>query len=267
MQRLVKMSPGYLTIVCIAYPGGASLSEKSRPDAQTAAAANDVSPIRSVRSAIPRLVRAMSGFSSRLAGYDEDCDNITSLFVDGDEATEDEGAGYDAHKCDHEEAAASVGFVIAVAPLMSNNEKQVDSDSQFEPVDRALQADGEEVEKMYALRFEEKLKKQPASDGWDYLNHASTRFSSKESTPLVPQPQTVRGSLTEVLCNWYHRLLTPLRTPTLDTFATSLAEPHLTPCVLLLHFKVGLNSVEAIIQSHTQILETIERKTQRVECL
>ena len=83
----------------------------------------------------------------------------------------------------------------------------------------------------------------------------------------VPNPQDMPGTLTEALCNWHQLLLTPIFALTLDDVTSSIANPHHKTCVLLRHFEVGLDGVEAIIKGYVQIPETTERKHQREERL
>ena len=83
----------------------------------------------------------------------------------------------------------------------------------------------------------------------------------------VPNPQDMPGTLTEALCNWHQFLPTPIFALTLDDVTTSIANPHQKTCVLLRHFEVGLDGIEAIIKGYVQIPETAERKHQREERL
>ena len=83
----------------------------------------------------------------------------------------------------------------------------------------------------------------------------------------VPNPHDMPGTLTEALCNWHQFLPTPIFALTLDDVTTSIANPHQKTCVLLCHFEVGLDGVEAIIKGYVHIPETTERKHQREERL
>ena len=78
----------------------------------------------------------------------------------------------------------------------------------------------------------------------------------------VPNPQDMPGTLTEALCNWHQFWPTPIFALTLDDVTRSVANPRQKTCVLLRHFEVGLDGVEAIIKGFVQIPETTERKHQ-----
>ena len=225
--------------------GGKANTSASEPNTRPAAAANQNSHVESTRSANAEREVALSGLNSPLPGYDQDGNSTETASGSDYESMSDEEDHNDAGDCEGE------GGIPSMDDLMGG-------------IDTAERIRCKEV---HRHSFPEQLEKTSSSQGSDHLNHTSANLPLKAKTPVVPNPQDMPGTLTEALCNWQHFLPTPIFALTLDDVTTSIAKPHQKMCVLLHHFEVGLDGVEAIIKGSVQIPETIERKQQREERL
>ena len=127
------------------------------------------------------------------------------------------------------------------------------------------QSKGKGKERAHSPTFKEKLAELPQSQGMDYLNHTKEYvvYKIRTRTPPVPQPQNMPGTLTEALCHWYNLTASPLLTLTLEDVGVSMRNPKTTRCVLLQHFEVGLDGVEAIIRGQVMVPETAAVKAER----
>ena len=223
----------------------------SEPNTRPAAAVYQSSHAESTRSVNAQREVAMSGLNSALPGYDQD-DNSTETASGSDyESMSDEKDHSDAGDCEGDEGIPPIDDVMG----------GIDSVPQETP------AEGIERKRGHSHSFQEQLEKMPTPDGSEHLNHASANLPLKGKTAVVPNPQDMPGTLTEALCNWHHFSSTPILTLTFDNITTAIANPRQKMCVLLHHFEVGLDGVEAIIKGFVQIPETIERKQQREERL
>ncbi|KAL2042545.1 hypothetical protein N7G274_005039 [Stereocaulon virgatum] len=128
-----------------------------------------------------------------------------------------------------------------------------------------IQSKGKGKERAHSPTFKEKLAELPQSQGMDYLNHTkeSVVYKVRTRTPLVPQPQNMPGTLTQALCHWYNLTASPLLTLTLEDVGVSMRNPKTTRCVLLQHFEIGLDGVEAIIRGQVIVPETAAVKAER----
>ncbi len=223
----------------------------SEPNTLPAAAAKQGYHAESTRSANARREVAMSGSNSPLPGHDQDGNSTDTASGSDYESMSDEKDHCDAGDCEGE------GGV----PPIDDVKGGIDLVSQETP------AEGIRPKRVHSHSFQEQLDKIPRSEGSDDLNYTGANLPLNGKTPVVPNPQDMPGTLTEALCNWHRFLPTPILTLTLDDITTSIANPHQKMCVLLHHFEVGLDGVEAIIKGHVQIPETIERKEQREERL
>ena len=230
---------------------GKANTAASEPNTRPTADVNQSSHAESTRSPNVRREVAMSGLNSPLPGYDQDGNSTETASGSDYESTSDEKDHSDAGDCEGEEGIPPIDDVMG----------GIDSFPQETP------AEGIERKRGHSHSFQEQLEKIPMPEGSDYLNHTSANLPLKGRTPVVPNPQDMPGTLTEALCNWHHFSPTPILTLTLDDITTSIANPHQKMCVLLHHFEVGLDGVEAIIKGYVQIPETIERKQQREERL
>ena len=230
---------------------GEANTAASEPNTRPDAAANQSSHAESTRSAKARRKLAMSALNSPPLDYDQDGNSTEAAPANDYESMSDDKDHSDAGDCEGEEGIPFIDDVMGGS----------DSFPQETP------AEGIKHKKIHNHSFQEKLEKIPTSEGYDDLNHTSAKFPLKGRTPIIPKPQDMPGTLTEALCNWHHLLPTPILALTLDDVTTSIANPHLKTCVLLHHFEVGLDGVEAIIRGYVQIPETIERKQQREERL
>ncbi|KAK3173208.1 hypothetical protein OEA41_006537 [Lepraria neglecta] len=131
------------------------------------------------------------------------------------------------------------------------------------------QGKGKGKERAHSPTFEEKLPNVPQSQGMDFLKYAKAEFKVKVRTrnPTVPQPQNMPGTLTEALCNWHHLQSSHILTLTLEDVSVSMLNPKFDRCVLLQHFEVGLDGVEAIIRGQAIVSETVAVKAEREERL
>ena len=128
---------------------------------------------------------------------------------------------------------------------------------------------GKGKERAHSPTFEEKLANVPQLQGMDFLKYAKEEFKVKVRTrnPTVPQPQNMPGTLTEALCNWHHLQSSPILTLTLEDVSVSMLNPKVDRCVLLQHFEVGLDGVEAIIRGQVIVPEIVAVKAEREERL
>ena len=230
---------------------GKANTEAFEPKIRPAVAANQSSHAESSRSATTRREVAMSGLNSPIPGYDQDGNSTETASGSDYESMSDEKDHSDAGDCEGE------GGIPPIEDVMGG----IDSVPQETP------AEGIRRKRVHSHSIHEQLEEIPTSEGSDYLNHTSASLPLKGKTPVVPNPQDMPGTLTEAFCNWHHFLPTPILALTLDDVTTSIANPHQKMCVLLQHFEVGLDGVEAIIKGYVQIPETIERKQQREERL
>ena len=223
----------------------------SEPDAGPTAAANQSSHAESARSAKAGQGVAMSGLNSPLPGYDQDGNSIEAASGSDYESTSDGEDHSDEGTCESEEGSLPID----------------DAMGRIGSVPQEVPAEGIRNERVHSHSFQERLGKIPTSVGSDSLNRSSAMLPFGVKTPLVPDPQDMPGTLTEALCNWHHLLAKPLLALTLDDVATSIVNPHQPKCILLHHFEVGLDGVEAIVRGYVRIPETLERKQQREERL
>lgn len=223
----------------------------SEPNTRPAAAANQSSHAESTRCAKARRKFATSALNSPLPGSDQDGNSTEAAPGKDYESMSGEKEHSDAGDCEGEEGIPPIEDVMG------------GSDS----VPQETPTEGVRHKKVHSHSFQEQLEKIPTSEGYDDLNHTSAKLPLKGRTPVIPKPQDMPGTLTEAFCNGHHLLPTPILALTLDDVTTSIAKPHLKMCVLLHHFEVGLDGVEAIIRGYVQIPETTERKQQREERL
>ena len=224
---------------------GKASTAASEPNTPPAAAANESPLAESTQSANDRRVVATSDLNCPLPGDDQD----------GNSTETGSGSDYDTvgDEEDHSDAGnfEGEGGIPPIDDLMS----EIDT------------AEGIRRKKARSHSVQEQLEKILSSGGYDYRNHTSANLPLEGKDPFVPNPQDMPGTLTEALCNGQHFMPTPIFALTLDDVTTSIANPHQKMCVLLHHFEVGLDGVEAIIKGCVQIPETIERQYQREERL
>ena len=230
---------------------GKANTAASEPNTRPAAAANKNSHAKSIRSANARREVAMSDLNSPLPGYNQDGNSTETETGSDYESTSDEKYHSDAGGCESE------GEIPPVDDVMGG----IDLGPQENP------AEGTRPRRVHSHSFQEQLENIPTSEVPGFLNRTSANLLLQGKPPIVPNPQDMPGTLTEALCNWHHFSPIPILTLTLDDITTSTANPHQKMCVLLHHFEVGLDGVEAIIKGYVQIPETIERKQQREERL
>ena len=230
---------------------GKANTAPSEPNTGPAAAANQSSHAESARSAKAGQGFAMSGLNSPLPGYDQDSNSAEAASGSHYESTSNEEDQSDEGTCESEEG--SVPTIDAMGIIGS--------------IPQDIPAEGVRHKWVHSHSFQEQLGKIPTSVRSDPLNRSSAMMPLRAETRLVPDPQAMPGTLTEALCNWHHLLARPLLALTLDDVTTSIVNPHQPKCILLHHFEVGLDGVEAIVRGYVQIPETLERKQQREERL
>lgn len=220
----------------------------SEPNTSPAAAANQSSHADSARSAKAGQGVAMSSLDSPLPGYDQDGNSTDAASGSEYEPTSDGQGHSDEEACDIEDGSLPID----------------DAMGRIDSVPQEIPAEDIRHERVVSHSFQEQLGEIPTLDP---LNRSNAMIPLRAETTLVPDPQEMPGTLTEALCNWHHPLAKPLLALTLDDVTTSIVNPRQQMCVLLHHFEVGLDGVEAIIRGYVQIPETIETKQQREERL
>ena len=230
---------------------GKANTEPPVPNTGAAAAANQSSHAQSARSAKVRQGVAMSGLNNPLPGYERGSNSIEAASGSDYESKNDEENRGDDGTCGSEEGSVPID----------------DAMGRIGSVPQDISAQGVRHERVHSHSFQEQLGKIATSVGSDSLNRSSATMPLRAETPLVPDPQEMPGTLTEALCNWHHLFAKPILALTLDDITTSVSNPHQQMCVLLRHFEVGLDGVEAIVRGYVQIPETVERKQQREERL
>lgn len=230
---------------------GKATEAPSEPTTGPTAAADQTSHTQSARSAQAGQGSAMSGLNRTLPGYDQD-GNSTEAASDSDyEPMSDEEDHSDEGTYESEEGSVPID----------------DAMGTIDSIPQDIPAKGVRHESSHSHSFQEQLEKVPTSLGSNPLNLSSAMMPLRAETRVVPDPQAMPGTLTEALCSWQPLLAKPLLALTLDDVSTSIVNPHQQMCVLLHHFEVGLDGVEAIVRGYVQIPETIERKQQREERL
>ena len=232
----------------------AAKASREKANTRPAAAANQA---ESSRSAEAQQEVAMRGLDCPLAGCDQDGNSTEAASGSNYESTSDEEDRREEE--DH------------------SDEGTYESEDGFLPIDdtmgrvgslpQEIPPEGITHERVHSHSFQEQLGKIPTSVGSDFPNRSRAMLPSGVKTPLVPDQRDMPGTLTEALCNWHHLLAKPILALTLDDVTTSIANPHQGSCVLLHHFEVGLDGVEAIVRGYVQIPETTERKQEREERL
>ena len=230
---------------------GKANTTPSEPVTGLPAAVNQSSHAESARSAKSGKEVAMSGLNSPIPGYDQDGNGIEAASGSDYESTGDEEDHSDEGTYESEEGSLPID----------------DDTGRIGSVPQEIPAEGIRHERVHSHSFQEQLGKIPTSVGCYSLNRTSAMLSFGVETPFVPGPQDMPASLTEALCNSHQFLVKPILALTFDDVTTSIANPHQQMCVLLHHFEVGLDGVEAIVRGYVQIPETIERKQQREERL
>ena len=237
----------------VAAKAGHGKANKASSESNTdpAVAANQSFHAEPARSAKAGQVIAMSDLNSPLTGYDQD-GNSTEAASDSDyEPKSDEEDHSDEGTYESEEGSVPID----------------DAMGTIGSIPQDIPAEDVRHERVHSYSFQERLGKIPTAVGSDPLNLSSAMMPLRPEPRLVPDPQVMPGTLTEALCNWHPLLAKPLLALTLDDVSTSIVNPHQQMCVLLHHFEVGLDGVEAIVRGYVQIPETIERKQQREERL
>ena len=220
----------------------------SEPNRSPTAAANQRFHAESARSAKAEQRVATNSLNSPLPGYDQDGSSTDAASGSEYEPTSDGEDPSDEETCESEHGSLPID----------------DAMGRIDPVAQEIPAEDIRHEGVDSHSFQEQLGTIPTLDS---LSHSDAMMPLRAETPPVPDPQDMPGTLTEALCNWHHPLAKPLLALTLDDVTTSIVNPHQQMCVLLHHFEVGLDGVEAIVRGHVQIPETIERKQQREERL
>ena len=220
----------------------------SEPNTGPAAAANQSSLAESARSAKVGQEVAMSSLNSPLPGHGQAGNSTEAASGSEYEPTSDGEDHSDEETWESEDGSLPID----------------DAMGSIDSVPQEISAEDIRHEGVNSRGFQEQPGKIPTADS---LNHSNAMMPLRAETPLVPDPQDMPGTLTEALCNWHHPLAKPLLALTLDDVTTSIVNPHQQMCVLLHHFEVGLDGVEAIVRGYVQIPETIERKQQREERL
>ena len=90
-----------------------------------------------------------------------------------------------------------------------------------------------------------------------------TQSKVKERNPLVPQPEKMPNTLTEAICSYIPLEAKPILALTLERVDSPIPSPTDRRCILLEHFEVGLDGVEALCQGTARIPETSERTAER----
>ena len=230
---------------------GKATKAPSEPNTGPTAAADQSSHAELARGAEAGQGVAMSGLNSPLPGYDQDGNSTEAASGSDYESTSNEEDHSDEGTCESEQESAPIDDAMGIICAIPKD----------------IAAEGVRHERVHSHSFQEQLDKIPTSVGSDPLNRSSTMMPLRAETRLVPDPQAMPGTLTEALCNWHHLLAKPLLALTLEDITTSIVNPHQQMCILLHHFEVGLDGVEAIVRGYVQIPETIERKQQREERL
>ena len=220
----------------------------SEPNAGPTAAANQSSLAESARSAKVGQGVAMSSLDSPLPGYDQAGNSTEAASGSEYEPASDGEDHSDEETWENEDGSLPID----------------DATGSIDSVPQEISAEDIRHEGVNSRSFQEQPGKIPTSDS---LNHSNAMMPLRAETPLVPDPQDMPGTLTEALCSWHYPLAKPLLALTLDDVTTSIVNPHQQMCVLLHHFEVGLDGVEAIVRGYVQIPETIERRQQREERL
>ena len=78
--------------------------------------------------------------------------------------------------------------------------------------------------------------------------------------PRFPDPQTMSGSFTDAVCQYKEFTIKPILALTLKDVTPLMHLPSNERCVLLKHFEVGLDGVEAIVAGEVVIPESISWK-------
>ena len=239
------------------------------------AASNDSTQSHKAR----RWANAMAGLSPQ-DGYDSDGNSMDASewnrrYGDGEEDDDDDEDQNNNPNASSQPTPGSVaggvplGLPDRSAPSEDINATIGNAAFQDDNVPSQTQGQGKGKERAHSPTFEEKLANVPQSHGLDFINHIDEKFRVKIRTrnPTVPHPENMPGTLTEALFNYHHLNAWPMLTLTLEDVSVSMLNPKADRCVLLHHFEVGLDGVEAIVQGQVIIPETPEVTAEREERL
>ena len=99
--------------------------------------------------------------------------------------------------------------------------------------------------------------------GNDSLNEEQAPVSRVPRTyPRFPSPQMMNGSFTDAICQYDDFTVKPILALTLKDVTPLMHIPNRERCILLKHFEVGLDGVEAIVAGEVIIPESLFWKKQ-----
>ncbi|KAG7004235.1 hypothetical protein G7Y79_00026g058190 [Physcia stellaris] len=99
--------------------------------------------------------------------------------------------------------------------------------------------------------------------GNDSLNEEQTPVSRvPRKYPRFPDPQMMNGSFTDAICQYDDFTVKPILALTLKDVTPLMHIPNRERCILLKHFEVGLDGIEAIVAGEVIIPESLFWKKQ-----